>query len=470
MARESELYVKWSMDMSRSGLFRAGERIGVAVSGGGDSVLLLDFMKRFAREKGLTLAVVHFNHRLRGAESDADECFVQALARERGLEFVGGGADVSQAAREARRNLEATARQLRYKFFFALVKQGRLQKVATAHTASDQAETVLLRLLRGTGTRGLGGIYPVLDGVIVRPFLNLTRTQVQFELRAQKLEFRVDATNLDTRLARNKVRAHLLPLLEKEFNPAVVGLLKDLAARAREDEAYLEQQARERARPWRVREGAEEKIPLSPLADFPVAIERRVLRQTIAAARGSLRGVTYDHVEALRRFVSEAQSGRRLVLPGVVARKEFDWLVVGPQARTGAASGFAYAVEVPGSVSVPQLGLTFQFKIITSEDIEKSYNSGGLVRLDVLKLSRGSVMRNWRVGDRFQPLGSRKSLKLKELFRRGRIPSAQRGLWPVLESDREIVWVRGFPPATDAVAAPSAREAVTITEEPYRPA
>src|SRR2546425_8313750 len=268
MARESQVYAKWSLEMTRSGLFRPGERVGVAVSGGGDSVLLLDFMTRFALKGGLKLAVVHFNHHLRGAESDADESFVRELAGARAIEFFGGGADVARAARETRGDVGATARHLRYKFFFGLVNQGSLDKVATAHTASDQAETVLLRLLRGAGTRGLGGIYPVLEGSVVRPFLNLTRAEVQSELRARKLDFRLDSTNLDTRLARNKVRANLLPLLEKEFNPAVVRLLKDLATRARDDEAYLEQQARDRARPWRVRARAGGKKPFRPLEGF----------------------------------------------------------------------------------------------------------------------------------------------------------------------------------------------------------
>jgi tRNA(Ile)-lysidine synthase len=468
MARESEVYAKWSLEMRRSGLFRPGERVGVAVSGGGDSVLLLDFMRRCASRNGWTVAVIHFNHHLRGAESDADEGFVRALARAGGSEFFAGGADVARVARETRGNLEATARHLRYKFFFGLVKQGTLDKVATAHTASDQAETVLLRLLRGAGTRGLGGIYPVLDGTVVRPFLNLTRAEVQAELRSCKLDFRLDSTNLNTRLARNKVRAKLIPLLEKEFSPAVVRLLNDLAARARDDEAYLEQQARERARPWRVREGSEEKIPLSPLADFHPALARRVLRQMVAGAAGSLRGLTHDHVEALRRFAAEAQSGRRLVLPGLVARKEFDWLVVGPPPQARQPAGFSYAVQVPGAVSVPQLGVTFWFKIVHPAEHEVLYNAGDSVWLDASRLSQGLVLRNWRAGDRFQPRGSNKPLKLKELFRRSKIPPGRRNTWPVLESGTEIIWVKGFPAATAALTPPRAQE-VRIAEEPYGP-
>lgn len=457
------------MEMRRSGLFRPGERVGVAVSGGGDSVLLLDFMRHGAREMGVILAIVHFNHHLRGAESDADENFVRGLARALGLKFIRGEADSARVARETRRNLEATARNLRYQFFFSLVNRGRLHKVATAHTANDQAETVLLRLLRGTGTRGLAGIFPVLEGKIVRPFLNLSRAEIEAELRKRKLDYRLDSTNRDPKLRRNIVRMELLPLLQKEFNPEAVTLLKGLADRARDDEAYLEQQARERAHPWRAREGREEKIPVRPLAEFPPAIQRRVLRQMIQAARGDLRGVTHGHIEELRRFAREVQSGRSLALPGgLEARREFDWLVIGPRQAVPGGSEFSYAVEVPGEVSVPQLGLTFRFKIVGPQDLRKAYNGLGTAGLDPLKFEEGLVLRNWRAGDHFRPFGSRKAWKLKELFRQQKIPLNQRKLWPVLECGKTIVWVRGFPPATPVAASPDSKQVMVIGEEPHR--
>lgn len=249
MLVKSHVYSRWLKEAIRQGTFRAGERVGVAVSGGPDSVLLLHFLKDSATELGITPAAVHFNHHLRGAESDGDERFVRTLAGSLGIAFMGGEADVARVARDKKRNLEATARELRYRFFFSLVDQGRLDKVVTAHTANDQAETVLMRLLRGAGTRGLSGIYPLLEGKVARPFLDLTRTEIIGELEARGLEFRIDSTNLDTRLVRNKIRRELLPLLKREFNPAVIPLLKSHADRARDEEAFLEQQARERSRP-----------------------------------------------------------------------------------------------------------------------------------------------------------------------------------------------------------------------------
>jgi len=466
MAHRPDLYTRWALAMRRKGDFRPGERVGVAVSGGPDSVLLLDFMQAFAAEAGLRLAVVHFNHHLRGPESDADEEYVRKLADTLELEFLRGEAEVAAVAREQHRNLEATARELRYRFFFSLVSQGRLDKVVTAHTANDQAETVLLRLLRGTGTRGLGGIYPVLEGKVFRPFLSLTRAEVLRELASRKLEYRVDSSNLDLRLRRNKVRGELLPLLEKEFNPEIIPLLKALADRARDDEAFLEQQARERAHPWRVREGLEVKIPVRALEEFPPAIARRVLRQMLQAARSTLRGVSHGHIEALRYFVSQAQSGRRLTLPrGIVARKEFDWLALGPPPVSLADLEYSYPVEVPGELTVPQLGLTFRFKIVRAEGLPKGYNGREVTGLDAQKLPGKLLLRNWRAGDCFWPMGDRKLCKLKELFRQHKIPREQRQLWPVLESAKQLVWVRGFPPGRAAAASTGSSTILLVEEE-----
>ncbi len=466
MARQSGLYTRWAREMRRSEFFRPGDRVGVAVSGGPDSMLLLDFMKDLARDSGLTLVVVHFNHHLRGAESDADERFVRERSVQLGIEFLRGEADVAAEAREKRRNLEATARDLRYRFFFSLVNQRKLDKVATAHTANDQAETVLLRLLRGTGTRGLGGIYPVLDGKVVRPFLNVTRAEVERELRERKLEWRVDSSNLNPRNRRNQIRMELLPLLQEKFNPEIVGLLKDLADRARDDEEYLEQQARDRGRPWRVREGQEEKIPARPLVEFPPAIARRVLRQMVLATRGTLKGISYQHIESLRRFAAHGQSGRKLVLKGgLEARKEFDWLILAPYQADEFGAPFSYPVNVPGEVCVPSLGLTFRFKIVGPDDRPQAYNVSGGLGLDPGKLSQPLVLRSWRAGDRYQVAGSQKRCNLRELLARRKIPLGQRKHWPVLVSGEEIVWVRNFPPAAGAVASPTAKQLLIAVEE-----
>jgi len=455
--------------MRRSGLARAGDRIGVAVSGGADSVLLLALMKQLAGTLGLVVSAVHFNHHLRGAESDEDERFVRELASRLGVEFIQGEGDVARRAREKRRNLEATAREMRYRFFFSLVHGGRLDKVATAHTANDQAETLLLRLLRGAGTRGLAGIYPVLDGKIIRPLLGLTRPEVEAELARRKLDFRTDSSNLDLRLRRNKIRSELLPRLQSDFNPEAVSLLASLADRAREDEDFLEHQARERAAPWRVREGGEEKFPVRPLLELPRALARRVIRQMLLAAGGRLSGVTHRHLESLIQLAVEAQSGRRVKLPGdLEARREFDWVIVGRRPAASFSSEYAYSVHPPAEIDLPQAGVTLRFKIVEGGGVERAYNADGSVSLDAGKLAGELVLRNWHAGDRFQPSRARKSLKVKELFRRQKIGEASRRGWPVLVSGAELVWVRGMPVAASVAPGENSRTLLVIEEQPCK--
>jgi tRNA(Ile)-lysidine synthase len=456
--------------MRRSGLLPPGERIAVAVSGGPDSVLLLDFVKQFSQETGISVAVAHFNHHLRGSDSEADERFVAHRAEELGLEFFRGEADVARIARAKRGNVEATARDLRYRFFFSLASQQKAQKVATAHTANDQAETILLRLLRGTGTRGLGGIYPTLDGKIVRPFLNLTRAEIESEIETRQLEFRVDASNMDLRFTRNRIRQSLLPLLATNFNPRIVTILSDLANRSRDDDAFLQQAASERARFWRVREGDEEKIALRSLIEFHPALQRRVLRDMVSSATGSLRGFTSTHFEDLRRFAASSQSGRKVTLPGgLAARKELEWLVIGSDAKV-AVQEFCFAVTPPAEITVAPLALKLQFLVaenVPIEAAEKRYNYNQAVRLDLDKVGDGLILRNWQPGDRFQPCGSRRALKLKELFLRRRIPAKSRKLWPVLLSNQQVVWVKGFPAAQGFAASDSSRRTLVVVQEEF---
>ncbi len=458
-------------------------------------MLLLDFAVAYAHEAGLTVSAVHFNHHLRGAESDADEAFVRQRAQQLGIELHCSGADVAVIARAKKRNLESMARDLRYGFFFTLVRQGKLDQVATAHTANDQAETVLLRLIRGAGTRGLGGIHPVLEDGVVRPFLTITRAEVESEVEARGLAYRVDASNRETRFTRNRLRERILPVLERDFNPQVVESLAGFADRAREDEAFLEAQARDRSTPWLRREGGTVRIPARRLREFPPAIARRVLRRMVAeaieggAGTGGPFAISHSEMEALRRLAASGQSGKRMILAtGVEARRDFEWLVIGrnqqkrPKDPVAESCGFCYTVRPPAAVEIPalrlRLSLTFadetvagQFAVapvsspavfqphraggdtgatakVDANEPETEYNTSEAVWLDPLNLAAPLTLRSWRAGDRFRALGNANPVKLKELFQRRRIPVMERAWWPILESAGAIVWVRGFAPAS----------------------
>src|SRR5260370_1154725 len=227
-------------------MLRPGERVGVAVSGGADAVALLLLILELREKLGIVLSVVHFNHKLRGKASDADETFVAKLASKHGLDFHSASVDVAKKAKEERANLEDAARRARYDYFRSLVESGTCTRIAVAHTADDQAETVLAHLLRGTGLAGLGGIHPV-AGPVIRPLLSVRRGELRRFLRAKKQTWREDATNRDTKRMRARIRKKLLPLLQKQFQPEIVEHLATLAGLAREDEAFLDAVAEERS-------------------------------------------------------------------------------------------------------------------------------------------------------------------------------------------------------------------------------
>jgi tRNA(Ile)-lysidine synthase len=472
----SSICRRWRVAMRRLRFFEAGDRVGVAVSGGPDSTLLLHFMLDYAREAGFTLAVAHFNHHLRGAESDEDEEFVRALAKRLNLEFFCSGACVMELAREQKRNIESTARELRYRFFASLMSEDKLDKIATAHTANDQAETVLLRLLRGTGTRGLGGIHPVREiarGRVVRPFLSLTRAEVEAEVASRGIVFRTDATNLDTSLARNRVRQEVLPLLRRRFNPKVVRALAAFADRARDDESFLDAQARQHSSDLLVRAGDVLRMDCQRLNEFPPALARRVVRQAIEEMRAS--AVTHAEIESVRQLAADGQSGKTLPLAGgVEARREFGWLVfekvmnrvASPEGRRW--NGFSYTLNLPSDITVPELGLRLQFRLADMPDARTAktgYTKNNGVWLDPGLLDAPLTLRNWRPGDRVD--GTVKPLKLKRLFQRRGIPIGQRPYWPVLEAAGKIIWARGF--EAPFKSRPSGGYRLLISEEQYQP-
>src|SRR5579864_954304 len=221
-------------------MFQTGQRVGVAVSGGADSVCLLHVLVELGPRWNLRLSVLHLNHQLRGEESREDARFVAELAARLGLPFYLGEADVGRIARKSGDNLEQAARNERSRFFLDYLRSGAADRIALGHTRSDQAETVLFRFLRGSGSAGLAGIRPVTTDGFVRPLLNVDRANIEQYLRERNITWREDSTNLSLDFARNRIRRELLPMLEREWNPAIAETLAHTAEWAREEEAYWE--------------------------------------------------------------------------------------------------------------------------------------------------------------------------------------------------------------------------------------
>jgi tRNA(Ile)-lysidine synthase len=555
----------------REELLRAGDRVGVAVSGGIDSVALLRLLIELRQELGIVLSVIHFNHKLRGAESDADQEFVANLAREHGLEFH---AESGERAAEEHSGVEAAARELRYGFFRRLLGSGEgaemhlgsdvpqglkpeslvgligtaeavpfpnpttataegssvsnlfpaavLNKIATGHTLDDQAETVLMRLIRGTGLRGLGGIYPRIvvehedgegHGEIVRPLLGTRRRELEQYLADLKQPWREDSTNADSKFTRNRVRRLVLPLLEREFNPAVVEGFAELAEIARDEEDYWENEISgwlgtvvQWSQPEWMRglpgfDGSQALVQIQPshprlpdpelpdpklidrleepgpavmnasvsrpwLLTEPRAVQRRVLK-----AIGEQVGIPleFKHIEEILRFASEdGRSGKELSLPlgwRIVREPEAMVFVPPDLRRQERIRDYEYVLPVPGRALVPEVGVVIEALLVTPEIAPEAgvaeYNPQQLLCAELLP--GRLIVRNWRPGDRFWPAHTKSPKKIKELLQERHVAQPGRRLWPVAASGDEIVWMRGFPvPAR--LRAKAGQEAVLIRE------
>jgi len=479
-----------------SRMLAAGDRVGVAVSGGADSVALLRVLENLRADLGVTLLVVHFNHCLRGAESEADENFVSNLARSSGLEFEVDREDVASAAREQGWNLEEAARRLRYAFFERVVSERRTTRIAVAHTADDQAETVLAHMIRGTGPAGLASIYPI-AGPVVRPLLEIRRTELRNFLTARGETWREDPTNQDVNRMRARIRRQLLPVLEQNFSPAIVEHLGNLARFAREEEifwhalteALFSKYAERLGETWTIsiphllapnllRESTEEAETEDLTASFRPLTERMV-RHLYEAARGSRRELSARHVKQVIRLATQSTSGRHLELPrGIVAERNFDQLIFCRKAAMGSSlaetetifspAAYHYVVELPergaATVSVTVLGRRFHLKVVDWPSAERE-TKRECEALDAHLLRAPLILRNWQPGDAYRPQGRRHVRKLKQMFVARRIPSRQRAAWPVLESGGRVVWSRGMPPAEEACVRESTRRGLVIEED-----
>jgi tRNA(Ile)-lysidine synthase len=438
---------------------KAGDRLGAAVSGGVDSVAMLRLFLELRDELGIVLSVVHFNHKLRGAESDADEQFVAELAERHELELNRAAGDVSALAEEKHLSVETAAREMRYAYFWQLLENSRLTRIATGHTLDDQAETVLLRVVRGSGTRGLAGIYPQLaipssrsstERSIVRPLLGIRRKELEDYLCGLGQLWREDSSNRDLQHARNRVRHEVLPRLECYLNPAIRETLAETAEIARAEEKYWQDQvAGIMPSAW-----SKDGLQVSSVASLPLALQRRIVR-TGAEALG-LR-LEFVHVEQILQLVY-GQCASIVLANGWIASRSGNQVRFEPAASPGDLD-YEYPLSVPGRTEVPQAGTALETMLLTAAS---GYNPDQL--LNPTLLQQELRVRNWRPGDRFWPAHTKEPKKIKELLQKRHLTGNQRKLWPVVVSGEEIVWVRGFvcPEHLRAVSA----QALLIREVP----
>jgi len=433
-------------------------RLAVALSGGADSVALLRILAARSRELGLALHAAHLHHGLRGVEADADLGFCRMLAAELGLPFHEARVDTCQEAAANRKSgkaaesIEEAARRLRYAWFRQLMASGEVDAIATAHTLDDQAETVLAKFLRGAWTEGLAGISPKLktpEGQIVRPLLAATHAEIEAYLRELGQDWREDTSNRNLTFTRNRIRHELLPLLEG-WNPRLHEHLAQMAALACDEEAWWQSELARLApqlllqgRP--VRGGGRAAgsgldsglaIEVSRLTALAPAMQRRLIRYAAEKLGAAL---DFSATESARALALEGRAGQKLALPhGLRAERTARELRLSIQldpTPKGGRPEAACEVAIPGEIDAPGFGLRLRIEARHPEADGASNGHSWPAKT--------ATLRNWKPGDRVRLRYSGSPRKVKEVLERLRVTGTDRAIWPVLEIDGAIAWMRG---------------------------
>ena len=431
-----------------------GEGLLVAVSGGPDSVALLHILYSLREDLRLRLEVAHLQHGIRGVEAQEDAKFVAQLAAKLRLPLHLKEIDLPRIRSSAGKgNLEALARAERYRFFAAVARERKFGKIATAHTQDDQAETVLMWLLRGSGLKGLGGmplVHPLdLANVelasrllVVRPLLYVSRAEIEEYLKEKDLTFRLDRSNQDLSFLRNWIRLKLIPQLKEKIDGNLLARLAQQAELIRQEDDLMDGLARGVLDEIRTAEG----INRGSLLRHSKAMQRRLLRLWIEATRGHLRGLDFQHVESLLDVIADGPPQGRLSIPGGWQLvKEYETLKLDKQSRKMGQQCpcYSYNLRAGKDLLIHEAGLTIQ-------SLEISPSLAGLpdnfmeAVFDIASLTADLTLRNFRRGDRFQPLGMTGHKKVKELFIEKKVPLAVRASLPLLVLGDEVIWIPGY--------------------------
>ncbi|MBA7517945.1 tRNA(Ile)-lysidine synthase [subsurface metagenome] len=426
--------------IERYNMFSPGDRVLVGVSGGPDSVCLLHILNRCRKEMALSLHVVHINHGIRKRESKREEKFVSHLAGRMDLPITVKSLDVPSYARRKKLTVEEAARDMRYSAFERLAGKLNAKKIALGHTASDQVETVLMHLLRGSGPQGLSGIPPVRklgSTAVVRPLIEVNKEEILNYLKKNNLTFCLDSSNRKTEYFRNKVRLKLLPLLRKNYNENIDGALLRLSEILKEENAYWERVVERALGKVVSRESEKILIDFKRFLRYNVIVQRRVLYRLFGGI------VSLSQIEAIRNLAQKSSQGKRIYLgKRFSVRKEGNFLIFSssPERRF---KKFNYPLRVPGKNEIEGLNLTLNTRIVDFYPVSEKETNTAYFDVDKINFKK-LLLRNRREGDRFKPFGLRGTKKLSDFFIDRKIPRRLRDRVPLLVEGEDILWVVGI--------------------------
>ncbi|OEG00310.1 tRNA lysidine(34) synthetase TilS [Vulcanibacillus modesticaldus] len=425
----------------------------IGVSGGPDSMALLDVMSKILTNK---LIVAHLNHQFRGRDAEEDAEFVKNECEKRGIKVVVKSINVPLYMKRTGLGAQEAAREVRYQFYRDVAREWNARIIALGHHANDQAETIMMRIIRGTGIHGLAGIPYTRDfeGLkIVRPLLDVTREEIENYCKKNSISYRTDKSNFSTKYFRNEVRLNILPYLEK-YNYKITSHLHQIAKVIQDEDRYLNKIAEEFLAENMINErGDTNSLNISSLQKLDIALQRRVI-YLILRYLNLNQELTYIHIDGIMRLINQKHPSKSIDLPGVRVYRDYDQIIFTPVKERG-NKPYSYQLTVPGDVELDEVNK----KIIAYVTKKPEEPSGVWAVFDYNQLkNKKLIIRSRNAGDRIEILGLGGSKKVKDIFIDEKISKEYRDLQPILECDGEILWIPGIRRSKHALISESTED------------
>lgn len=439
---------KFLRTIKANNLIEKGENVVIGVSGGPDSICLLHLLWRLKEDFNIKLFAVHLDHQFRGIEAEKDAKYVEEFCEALGIESFIFSHDIGKYSKEKGITFEEAGREWRYKLFDEVAKKTNSSKIAVAQNRNDQAETVLMRLFRGSGLDGLTAIDYKRDEKIIRPLLDINRKEIEEYCEKNNLKPRIDKTNLETIYTRNKIRLELIPYIEKNFNPSIIDALWRSANLLRDDSYYLNLLTEEKLKDITLEKSkGKYSLDQNKFDNLDIAIKKRVLRRAIGEVKGSLKEIGWTHIESVIELINKKNVGSRLDLPGhITAQLGYNSIDVKNSTKLqgeNKAYDFEYELGIGKITYIETLNASIKVELVEQSKVNNKKDKNTAL-IDYDKIKGNLCIRNRRNGDKFKPIGMKGTKKVKDYFIDQKVSKDMRDKIPILCDEKGIIWVVGY--------------------------
>ena len=437
------IFEKVLSTINKHELIQKGDKIVVGLSGGPDSVCLLHILSRLKEELDLEIYAAHLNHQIRGIEAQKDAFYISKLCEEMGITFFIKSINVPEYCEKNGVSIEEGARKLRYEMFYEIKNNTRANKIAIGHNLNDQAETILMRMMRGTGLQGLKGIEYIRDGVIIRPILDIERNDIEEYCKQNKLNPRIDKTNLESIYTRNKIRLELIPYMKDNFNSNIIESIVRMGNSLRSDNDYIESEALIKFKEVSNIKSDSVELNLNPYINLHNSMKVRILRNSIKHILGDTNFIDQRHIDDIIELEDESKIDKVINLPrGIYVYRKKNSIILTNKEIVIEEIEFCYNIPSNGFIKVKEIGTIIETQVVSIDKYKRSKSDKSCKWFDFNKIKGGIVVRNRRSGDKIKLSGGSK--KIKDLFIDIKIPKEDRCKVPVIADDQGILSVGDF--------------------------